>query len=198
MSALSILCSVADHTKNHRVHPLEEIEKVEPGLARMDLSAGELSAFYESLKMFENLPQGAPDLHAGSKCLPGKRLNERHQDGDGEQQPGSKRQKSAPRGNLPIFSATKPCPTSLSQSRSANPIKHEYRHSKAHKALGIPQDYSCGYCGVQKTSASACSDGRVITIDSGMLFTTSCLLPRCGSELGSSVNLLCITGTNQV
>jgi len=166
MSALSILCSVADHTKN-RVHtnPLEEIEKVEPGLARMDLSAGELSAFYDSLKMFENLPQGAPDLHAGSKCLPGKRLNEGHQHGDGEQQPGSKRQRSAPRENLPIFSTAKACPPSLSQSKSANPIKHEYRHSKAHKALGIPQDYSCGYCGVQKTSASACSDGRVITID---------------------------------
>ena len=50
------------------------------------------------------------------------------------------------------------------QKRSApeeGPARHDYRPSKAHKALGIPQDYICGYCGIHRTSASACSDGRI-------------------------------------
>merc|ERR1719272_384836 len=55
-------------------------------------------------------------------------------------------------------------PTAKRQKRSAPDeglARHDYRPSKAHKALGIPQDYICGYCGIHRTSASACSDGRV-------------------------------------
>ena len=40
-------------------------------------------------------------------------------------------------------------------------VRHDYKPSKAHKALGVIQDYICGYCGIHRTSASACSDGRV-------------------------------------
>jgi len=36
-----------------------------------------------------------------------------------------------------------------------------YMRSKAHEARGTEQDYRCGYCGHARTSASACSDGRV-------------------------------------
>lgn len=36
-----------------------------------------------------------------------------------------------------------------------------YMRSKAHEAKGSEQDYACGYCGHARTSASACSDGRV-------------------------------------
>lgn len=43
------------------------------------------------------------------------------------------------------------------------PVVHRegYMRSKAHEARGVEQDYACGYCGHARTSASACSDGRV-------------------------------------
>lgn len=43
------------------------------------------------------------------------------------------------------------------------PVLHRegYMRSKAHEARGVEQDYVCGYCGHSRTSASACSDGRV-------------------------------------
>ena len=41
---------------------------------------------------------------------------------------------------------------------AANPSDHQ---TKAHGALGVAQSYSCGYCGNQRTSASADSSGRV-------------------------------------
>ena len=38
---------------------------------------------------------------------------------------------------------------------------HAYKSAKAHKARGIAQEYACQYCGQHRTSASACTDGRV-------------------------------------
>ena len=35
--------------------------------------------------------------------------------------------------------------------------RHAYKSSKAHMAYGEPQEYICGYCGAQRTSASACT-----------------------------------------
>ena len=43
--------------------------------------------------------------------------------------------------------------------------RHAYRPSKAHNAYGKPQEYICGYCGAQRTSASACTVSR-LTADS--------------------------------
>jgi len=49
------------------------------------------------------------------------------------------------------------------QDLKIQPVVHRegYMRSKAHEARGVEQDYVCGYCGHSRTSASACSDGRV-------------------------------------
>lgn len=48
------------------------------------------------------------------------------------------------------------------ESLSKQPVHREgYMRSKAHEAKGLEQDYQCGYCHHIRTSASACSDGRV-------------------------------------
>jgi len=38
---------------------------------------------------------------------------------------------------------------------------YNYMRTKAHNARGTEQDYRCGYCGLRRTSASSCTDGRV-------------------------------------
>ena len=92
MSALSILCSVAAHTKNHNPHPEHSEENIEAESehARVGLSASD-STYYDSLKRLGILPQGG--AHAGSQPIP-KRSRSSEEQQDDEQHPGlKKRQK---------------------------------------------------------------------------------------------------------
>lgn len=67
------------------------------------------------------------------------------------------RVKPTPTGVLPSPPAPAPAAALPKQ-----PVHREgYMRSKAHEAKGLEQDYQCGYCHHIRTSASACSDGRV-------------------------------------
>lgn len=164
MNALSILCSVAAHSKEDPSIKSEARHGSSGDFPDSD------SAYYESLKRIGILPQ---DSHNQLESVDpafedqpiGSGFRNKQEDESG---PAPKRHKN---GAPPLQTWPPTLPngsgkasnTGGSTNRSADdkPARHEYRHSKAHKALGIAQDYGCGYCGVHRTSASACSDGRV-------------------------------------
>lgn len=53
------------------------------------------------------------------------------------------------------------CRPPETKKRLRNEDSYKYMKSRAHKAHGIEHNYVCGYCGTERKSASACSDGRV-------------------------------------